>query len=62
MNNNIGMSKIMRSFEDRFLNMKTSIIAVLWAVHPFEHIGKEIAQIERDSMDINVQNNNVSHF
>ena len=61
MNNNIGMFKIMRSFEDGFLN-KTSIIAVLWAVHPFEHIGKEIAQIERDSMDINVQNNNVSHF
>ena len=59
MNNNIGMSKIMRSFEDGFLNMKTSIIAVLWAVHPFEHIGKEIAQIEIDtmnnSMDINVQ-------
>ena len=54
MNNNIGMSKIMRSFEDGFLNMKTSIIAVLWAVHPFEHIGKEVAQIERDSMDIDV--------
>ena len=40
--------------KDRFQNMKTTIIAVLWAVHPFEHIGKEIAQIERDSMDIDV--------
>ena len=27
---------------------------MLWAVHPFEHIGKEVAQIERDSMDIDV--------
>ena len=34
--------------------MKTTIIVVLWAVHPFEHVSKEIAQIERDSMDIDV--------
>ena len=46
--------------------MKTTIIAVLWAVHPFEHVGKEIAQIERDSMvmywQIQDPNNKVSHF
>ena len=49
--------------KDRFRDMKTTIIAVFWAVHPFEHVGKEIAQIERDSMDkYRIQNNNVSHF
>ena len=40
--------------KDRFRDMKTTIIAVFWAVHPFEHVSKEIAQIERDSMDIDV--------
>ena len=46
--------------KDRFRDMKTTIIAVLWAVHPFEHVGKEIAQIERDSMDIDVLANTES--
>ena len=46
--------------------MKTTIIAVFQAVYPFEHVGKEIAQIERDSMvmywQIQDPNNKVSHF